>query len=387
MRIGIDFRMGGSINSGIGRYIFELLRALLTIDANNHYIVFYNKNNVSQEDLHTLSTSGKATLIPTTIRHYSVKEQLLLPKILNEHALDLMHFPNFNVPVLYKGSYVATIHDMVHHKISGHKKSRALHFQAYKYIMAKAVRGAKAILTPSEAAKQDIVQYFPESESKIHVVHEAPSLEPQSEQHVAEVKQTFLLSRPYFLFVGTLERKKNILALAHGFNEFLEKYKLDMDMVFAGKPDSHYPEEKFKALGIKHSHRLVFTGFVTDAELAALYQGAYAFVSASLNEGFGIPGVEAMQFGLPLLVANTAVFNEVYDQAAIYFDPHNPQDIAEKMNLLATDRQFYQQQQQKSLNRGLQFSWQDAAKQTLAVYESVVGTVGPEQVAELEEEH
>jgi glycosyltransferase involved in cell wall biosynthesis len=173
--------------------------------------------------------------------------------------------------------------------------------------------------------------------------------------------------------VGTLERKKNVIGLAKGFQKFLDKYKLDMDLVIAGKADKHYPEIKFEALQQVNPKHVVFTDFVSDKTLAALYRGAFAFVTASLHEGFGLPGVEAMQFGLPVLASDTAVLNEVYDNAAIYFDPLNPDDIAEKMKLLAQDEQFYQRMQERSIERYRLFDWEETAKQTLSIYRAAVG--------------
>ncbi len=149
---------------------------------------------------------------------------------------------------------------------------------------------------------------------------------------------------------------------------FLEQYGLDLDLVLAGKVDRHYPDIKFEAMDIKHRDRLVFTDFVSDTDLAALYGGAYAFVTASLHEGFGLPGVEALRLGLPVLAANTDVFNEVYDNGAIYFDGLNPQDIADKMGLIARDAQFYGQQRDRSFARGQMFDWHKAAAETIAVY-------------------
>jgi glycosyltransferase involved in cell wall biosynthesis len=122
------------------------------------------------------------------------------------------------------------------------------------------------------------------------------------------------------------------------------------------------------ALDIKHSGNLVFTGFVEEEELEALYKGAFAYASASLHEGFGLPGVEALSFSLPLLVSNIEVFNEIYDNAALYFDPMDPSDIAEKINILVRDSQFYEQIQRKSFERSLLFDWNKTAEETLKIY-------------------
>jgi len=369
---GFDFRMGGAINSGIGRYVFELLKKILYRDPESHYTIFYNRHNVDQNDLAILSAFGNTTLVSTSLRHYSLAEQLLFPRLLNRYNFDLVHFPNFNVPVLYNRPYVVTIHDMVHHKISGHKKSTLIYFYAYKYIIHKAAARARKIITVTEAAKKDIVELLGVSAEKINVVAEAPFLKSVDEQAVAQVKQKFLLTRPYFLFVGTLERKKNLVSLTAGFDQFLQKYNLDMDLVIAGKPDRHYPDIKFQAMEIKQRDRLVFTDFVDDHDLSAFNQGAYAFITASLHEGFGLPGVEAMQFGLPVLAANTEVFNEVYDNAAIYFDPLDVHDIAEKMRFITQDTKFYEQMRDKALKRATVFDWDLAAQQTLQVYQQAM---------------
>ena len=376
MRIGFDFRMGGSVNAGIGRYSFELLTHLMKksqgSEISDEYFVFYHKQNNNPADLKALKQLG-ATLVETNIRHYSFGEQFALPKILNKYNLDLVHFPNFNVPLLYRKPYVVTIHDMVHHKISGHKKSRIWKFYAYKYLIQKAAERATKIITVTEAAKQEIIKYLNVEAEKIAVTYEAPASHELAAVNTEAVKQKFLISRPYFLFVGSLERKKNLPMLAKAFDLFLTKYKFNMDLVIAGKVDPHYPEVKDQILDITHRNRLVLTGFVEDADQAALYQGAYAFITASLHEGFGLPGLEAMSYGLPVLASNTDVFNEVYDNGAIYFDPMDPEDIAAHMQLVAQDTQFHAQMQQKSIARVQYFDWVETANQTLIVYHSVVG--------------
>jgi len=372
MKIGFDFRMGGSINAGIGRYVFELLRNILEQDHLNSYYIFYHPQNTSPQDIAILQKFGNVSTIAAPYRHYSVAEQILFPRLLNKYNLDLVHFPNFNVPVAYRRPYVVTIHDMVHHKISGHKKSRLLYFYGYKYIIKQSAARAKKIITVSQAAKQDIVELLKVPEGKVAVIYEAPFLPFGTEADVKKAKADYLLSRPYFLFVGTLERKKNIVGLVKGFQYFLEKYRLNMDLVIVGKPDRHYPEIKLQALQAVNPDHIVFTDFVSDRTLAALYRGAYAFVTASLHEGFGLPGVEAMQFGLPVLASDTPVLNEIYDNAAIYFDPLSPEDIAEKMRLVAQDQQFYKQLQTRGLERYRLFSWEQTAKETLALYNSVI---------------
>jgi glycosyltransferase involved in cell wall biosynthesis len=369
-RIGLDLRIYGARHGGIGRYAAELFPKILGMDKENKFFLFYNRKNVDVIEIEKLRNYRNAELVETNISHYSLGEQISFLKILNSYNLDLVHFPNFNFPIFYKGPFVVTIHDMVHHKISGAKKSHLLHFLAYKKVIDQAAKKSLEIITVSNASKNDIVKMLQVPESKVKVIYEGVSLDTEVvPEKVGEIKKRYLLTRPYFLFVGVLERKKNLVSLTRGFDYFLQKYKADVDLVVVGKADPHYPEIKHHALDIKNSNRLVFTGAVDDDELKALYKGAYAFTSASLHEGFGLPGVEALSFGLPLLVSNTSVFNEIYDNSAIYFNPLDPEDIGEKMNLLVRDSQFHEQLQTKSFERSLMFNWSKTAQQTLAVYE------------------
>jgi glycosyltransferase involved in cell wall biosynthesis len=366
MKIGFDFRMGGSINAGIGRYSFELLKQLLDLKQDK-YIVFFNPENVNEADLKVIEDKG-GQLVAAPFRHYSLGEQLQFPKLLNQYNLDLVHFPNFNVPVFYKGDFVTTIHDMVHHKISGHKKSRYLKFLAYKYIINFAAKKSKAIFTVTESSKKEIISYLNVDPEKIVVTHLAPDRYNGPVTDIEILKKRYLLRRPYLLFLGALERKKNVVGLAQGFDAFLKKYKYDIDLVIIGRTDPHYPEVKQQCLEITHRDNLVFTGFVSNADQAALYQNAFAFITASLHEGFGLPALEAMQYGIPVLATNSEVFNEVYDNAAIYFDATSPSDIADKINLLVSDQPFYSSMQQKSLKRSDLFDWKLTAEKTNKVY-------------------
>lgn len=377
IRIGFDFRLGGTGNAGIGRYSFEVLHNLIQevvkagLAEEYKFFVFYHPQNSDSKNLAELKKLG-AELVEANYRHYSLSEQVVFPRLLNRYQLELIHFPNFNVPIFYRGAYVVTVHDVVHHVLSGHKKSRYHKFLAYKLIINQAVNRAKKVITVTEAAKQEIIELLNVPADKIVVTYEAPNRYADEVPPFEPIAKQFLLSRPYLLFVGTLERKKNLVNLALGFDRLLTRYKYDLDLVIAGKTDAHYPEIREQMLNIKHRNNMVFTGFVSDSVQAALYQNAFAFVTASMHEGFGLPGLEAMEYGLPVAAANTDVLNEVYDNAAVFFDGTDPDDIAEKIHLLVSDQPFYELMQARSLARSQKFDWRRTARQTFRVYNQVL---------------
>lgn len=372
-RIGLDLRLYGTRHGGIGRYTRQLVLALLENGFRHRFVGICSRDSEAPHELRAYVASGRLELVPCGARHYSTAEQLILPGLLKGLRLELVHFPNFNVPVLYRGPYVVTIHDMVHHKISGVKPSHWLHYLGYRYVIAKAAQRAGGILTVSEHSKREISEYLGADPGKITVTYEGTALETDVPAgDIEAVRQTFLLRRPYFLFVGVLERKKNLENLARGFRLMLEQSRLDVDLVVAGPPDRHYPEVRPRVLEVCRPDRIVFTGYVSDRQLQALYRGALGFVSASLHEGFGLPGVEAMRFGLPLVVSNLPVFNEIYDDGAIYFDPLSAEDIAQKLELVARDEGFRRQLAEKSFERGQKFSWEETARLTLETYERLL---------------
>lgn len=376
MKIGFDFRMGGVRHGGIGRYAEELLLRLLAQNLNDEFVIFYN-DSILPDSLDLIDRHNNAKLVKVAARHYSMAEQWQFLRVLNRLKLDLVHFPNFNHPIFYKGKFVVTIHDLIHHKLSGHKPSHFLHFLAYKKVMKHAVEKSAAIITPSNASKIQILEYIKtfnsvaayNFEDKISVIYEGAVVAPAAvTAYTAQVKKRYFLHRPYFLFVGTLERKKMVPLLAKAFDIFIEKFKMDMDLVIVGKVDSHYPEEREKILSIKNKDRLVLTGFTPEVDLRALYAGAYAYISLSPHEGFGLPGVDALVLGLPIITVNVPVANEIYDSGALYAEVGSAEDAAEKMYLLARDAKFYQRQAKMALIRGQFFSWEKAAAETLMVY-------------------
>jgi glycosyltransferase involved in cell wall biosynthesis len=369
MRIGIDFRLAGVRHGGIGRYVLELVKNLVSIDTENDYYLFYNDDasNIVLA-LQAQSLNFKSVLV--NIRHYSLAEQIFLPRILNKYNLDLMHFPNFNVPLFYRRPFIVTIHDLIHHKLGGTKKTNWLHFLAYKSVIQHAVNSAQKLITVSEASKRDLINEYNIPEDKVKVIYEA-TFEPVdfALEQAIDLKAHYGINKPYFLFVGVKQRNKNLPKLCEAFALFLKNTNYDYNLIIAGKKDSHYPNISGECVSLC-KRNLLFIEHFTDLDLEILYKHALAFVSASSFEGFGLPGLEAMSRGLPLAVSNLPVFNEIYENGAIYFNPENVSEISECLTILATDSPYYNQIKQAGLKRALNFSWQKCAEETLKIYET-----------------
>ena len=374
MRIGLDLRMVGE-NYGIGRYSLELARHLLQNDHDNSYVLFVRDREPLERS--GLLIHSNVEVVTADFRHYSLGEQLGFPKVLAVHDLDLVHFMNFNVPVSYRGKFVVTIHDVVHHKLPGNQPSRFAHRAAYRYVIGNAANRASRIITVSNFSKREIAETLHVPASKISVVYEAATPVLATPSDVAAARQDFRILKPYIIFVGVMERKKNIANLCRGFSLLRERYEVNAQLVMVGSVDRHYPEVVEQAKQVQFAKDIIFTGPVTETQKYALLKGAQAFVSASLYEGFGLPGVEAMSVGIPLAVANTEVFNEVYDNGAVYFDANDPEDIAQKMNLLLSDQKYSSAIAGHALERSAMFSWDKAAQETLAVYRSVIAEGAP----------
>lgn len=367
MRIGLDMRMSGG-DYGIGRYSFELVKNILQIDHDNEYILFVR-------DLDFFKRAGfeeysNVTLVKADYRHYSFAEQTKFLWLLWHQKLDFVHFMNFNLPVFYNRPYVVTLHDVIHYKMPGNKPTRFLHRFAGKWVIRHAAQAAQKIITVSNFSKKEIVETLDVPAEKITVIYEASRPISINESDMLAVQQKYHVSKDYIIFVGVMERKKNLLRLAEAFDQLKENYSLNIQLVMVGKMDKYYPEIADKLRSIKYAKDLIFTDSISDKEKYALLKGAKSFVSASLFEGFGLPGLEAMSIGVPLIVSNTEVFNEVYDNGAIYFDPYDPKDIAQKINMLLTDDKYRSLIANNAFVRAGNFSWQKCAAETLKVYAS-----------------
>lgn len=367
-RIGIDTRLLGTAQAaGIGRYTEELLRHLLKHDINNEYCIF-TTDTVTELPVY----APNLTQVKVNFPHYSLREQLLYPNILRRAKLNLIHYTNFNSPILFsKIPSIVTVHDLTLWFFAGRRHRGILQRFAYKLVIKKTCQRAKHIIAVSLATKKDIVKYLGVDEQKISVVHLAPAKEykPMADPIKLEsLKRKFNISKPYLIYVGQWREHKNIIRLMRAFSLFKRRYGLDYQLVLVGKTDKTYTALPAIIKELNLANDVVMTGYVPDNDLACLYSNAELFVFPSLYEGFGLPPLEAMACGTPVVASNSSSLPEVLGDAAKYFDPLDIEAMAKTMADVARSFSIKHQMKLKGLNWVKRYSFDAMAKATLKIY-------------------
>lgn len=370
MRIGFDARMYSTQFTGIGRYNYELLKRLLSIDTKNEYIIFLNPQEYQKFD----ASKPHVKKVMVDAPHYSKAEQWGFLKALRAEKLDLMHFTHFNAPLLYRKPYVVTIHDLTITFYKGKKHTSLLKRIAYHTVLTNVLKHARHIIGVSEYTKQDILRLYPFTTGRVSMIYEGIGEEFQIIEDPARLEQTrdkYHLHKPFLLYTGNWRNHKNIEGLIRAFAIIVKNHTKDVELVITGKDNPYYPEVKElpKELGIADRVRL--TGLVSDEELVDLYNLTDLYVFPSFYEGFGLPILESMSCGTPVASSNTSCLPEVGgEHGCVYFDPHNVSDMAQKILLALTDQPLREKLVQNGFQRIKDFSWDKMAEETLGVYQS-----------------
>ncbi|MDO8311247.1 MAG: glycosyltransferase family 1 protein, partial [Sideroxyarcus sp.] len=367
MRIGIDARFYGPIGKGLGRYTAKLIEHLAETADAHAYRIYLRRENFSDYT----PPDARITKVLAPYSWYSFEEQIRFPLQLLREPIDLMHFPHFNVPLLYRRPFIVTIHDLILTRFPTRRATTlgsvayAAKRKAYDVAIRSALHRAKHILTVSQYSKQQIQNHFPEvPPAKIIVTYEGvDDLATRSDAALPEK-----YPERYFLYVGNAYPHKNLERLLEAFALFAKSTQ-DVSLVLVGKPDYFYDrlEQHAKKLGI--AGKVVFAGYVDDKTLAALYQHAISYVIPSLEEGFGLPPLEAMQYKTPVISSRASCMPEILGKGAVYFDPLNIQDIANSMQHILEDDRLRNDVVTRGSTEVLpRYSWKKMAKETKALY-------------------
>lgn len=359
--IGIDARLW--YESGVGRYIRNLIKGFDNSKNKFNFTVFLNSKAYNQVDF----KNPKIKKIKTDVKWHTLKEQYLFKKIIEKENLDLMHFTYFSYPVFYKKPFVITIHDLIIDNFPTGKASslpfpiyNLKHF-GYKQITKQAVKNSKKIIVPSQATKKDLVSLYSANPQKIEVVHEGfDTLINKSE--IKNLDNT----GKYILYVGNAYPHKNLKNLILAFKKIRKKH--DIDLICVGRNDFFYERlEDRISPNIKYLHN------VDDSELFGYYTNAICLVVPSLVEGFGLPLLEAMNLSCPVVASDIESLKEVGKDAVIYFNPNDVLDIESKIEKVLTDEKLRKNLIEKGKVRSHDFDWKDTVDKTLKIYESSIG--------------
>lgn len=372
MKIAIDARLYGPRQGGIGRYIQQIISRLEKLDKDNDYVVFLRRENYDEYT----PTAPNFRKIMADIPWYGWREQLILPLLIRKEKPDLVHFPHWNIPLLYRGKFIVTIHDLLllHYPTRAASTLGPLGYFfkniAYRLVLRHAARASRHILTVSEYSKTDIVKELKVPAEKITVTHLAP-LPAFTAPSAPDILQKYRIAKPYALYVGAAFPHKNLTGLLDIWKIFQERYGEDFALVLAGRRNFFYEQLSAYAAGQKISN-IIFTDFVPDGELPALYRHASLYVFPSLYEGFGLPPLEAIQYGIPVASSDRTCMPEVLGDAALYFDPENYRDAARVLVLCLKDNGLRTKLVQAGQKLIHNYSWEKAALTTLAAYQKVV---------------
>lgn len=354
--IGIDARMIDK--SGIGIYIQHLMGYGL------YDYAIGNESEIRKYDTNV-------NVIPFDAPIYKIKEQMLFPiQEINDAKIEIMHFPHYNVPISYQGRYVVTIHDLTHLIFPEYLGSK-LKYKYAKFLLHNAVNRADHIFTVSENTKQDLVRYLGVQENNISITYNAvdDDFRVKEKKEIVYLYEKFNIpnNQKLILYVGNIKPHKNIETLLKAF-KLLNKE--DIFLILTGKEFKNFNiYDKIKELGIEN--KVIITGSIDKEDLINLYNLADVFVFPSLYEGFGIPPLEAMACGTPVIAANNSSIPEVVGNAAILFNGNNIKELSDDILKILFCENTRKDLIIKGFNRYKYFSW----NKTLSIIETNISTL------------
>ncbi len=366
MNVGIDASRIALTNerTGTENYTLNLIEAIKKLDKENKYVLYLNKLPKYFEIAHANVSTRYIPMIRLWTQIRLAFECLVNPP-------EILFIPAHTIPFIRrpKMKTIATIHDLGAEFFGQyHQFPHKLYLSWTTKYMAK---NATHLIAVSESTKKDLVKLFNVSPKKISVVHEAVNSDLFHKRELAEinlVKKEFGLTKPYLLFVGTIQPRKNLINLIEAFSKLKIK---NLDLVLVGKAGWLFEEiyQAPKNFGVEE--RVKFLGYVSEDKLPALYSGAEIFVYPSFYEGFGLPILEAMACGVPVLASNTASIPEVSGGNALLVNPNKVSEIASGLETLVKNKSKRELLAAKGLEWVKNFTWEKTAAETISVFERV----------------
>ena len=376
MRIGFDISAQSLPRSGIGRYQYQLLKALLEQDRENfyHLYAFNVRHRDRFKEIQFPSENYKVDVLPIPQRLITMWWMMSRFPSVDQLAsdCDIYQVSEICAQPVKRAKSVAFVHDLTTLLFPEHhtKSNRFLHNQRFKKMGTM-----DGILTNSEATKADIVNYLKIDPEKIVVTHLGAdsAFRPMSEEEVNPFLEKYDLNKPYILFVGTLEPRKNVKTLISAFNRLKKERQIPHELVMAGQRGWLF-DYALKAIEKSpYKNDIRHLNYVPEADLPALMNGATVFAYPSFYEGFGLPVLEAMQCGTPVVTSPVSALPEVGGEACLYANPHSETELANRLYEIINDSELQKQLSERGIERSKLFSWEMCAKRTLDAYKFIAG--------------
>jgi glycosyltransferase involved in cell wall biosynthesis len=368
---------------GVGTYIRSLVRALSTIDTVNRYTLVSGPDDV--RDLAGLPENFRTSVYARQDEHYI--DNVLFPMFLRGLAPDLVHVPLNRVPLLMIQPYVVTVHDLANLFFEWEEYSK-LRIQLRRFRVKRGLARASRVIAVSEATRVDVAQMAGVPPHRLRLVYNAPDpsfLQPDGADAAEQrrrIMERYQIQYPYLLYAGNIRRHKNIPRLVEAFAVVREQLAAhpvygDLRLVIIGDNISQYPAVRQAVIRSRAEHVVRFLGFVPFETLRFFYQSAAVFVFPSRYEGFGLPPLEAMACGAPVVTSNVSSLPEVVGDAAILVNPENVFDIVRGIRDALLDEALRADLIRKGREQAARFSWSRTARQVLDIYEEAATGVAP----------
>lgn len=348
-----------------GRYVERLVEHLQEIDHEHHYIILQTPKDFANWE----PTNKNFEKVVSRFKEFSLGEQLGFLWQIQELQPDLVHFGMVQQPIFYHGKAVTTMHDLIMFWEKNPARNPLVHWikqQVYKWVNFIAARKSVAIITPTEFVKDDIARHLRINSRKITVTYEAGDEIADKPEPMPELE-----GKQFIMYVGRPSEHKNLSRLIDAFAIIKQKHP-DLYLVLVGKTDALFKRHarEVEAEGIPD---VIFTGFIPDSQLRWLYEHCAAYTFPSLSEGFGLPALEAMSHGAPVVSTNATCSPEVYGDAAHYFDPLDVESMARAISEVIDDPKLRAKLIAASKRQVKKYSWKRMAEQTLDVYLEALG--------------
>ena len=369
-KISLELQWAVGKKTGVGWYIYNIVKELSKSDRNDYiaeFINFMGRHDVkSQIDYDIKIKQNK--MLTYTMYNFLTKKLNIRHNLIFGTKSDIYHFFNFTIPKNIKGKVINTIYDTVFisaPETMGDRKE----LEEYKYGAQK----SDLIITISESAKNDIIKNLDVKEDKIEIVYPGIDLENYSriyeKEELERIRKKYNLPSEYILYLGTIEPRKNIERIIKAFIKYKKERKDNLKLILSGKKGWKY--ENIMELVKLRPEDITFTEYVDEEDKIALYKMAELFVFPSLYEGFGMPVLEAMAAGVPVVTSNVSSLPEVAGDAAILVDPLNEDEIFEAYKKILSDKKLQREMIQKGLEQAKKFEWKESVKVLEQIYEKM----------------